>query len=264
MEKAFHYWQVDAFSAQGFDGNPAGVLLLEAWPTDAEMLRIAQKLALPACAFAVKDESGAADWELSWYSAAGEITLCGHATLAAGHVLLTREGKGEVTFRTRQSGLLDVKREGDGYTIALPAIATEPKPHPQAASLLGALPTETHRSALRYNIFLFESEAEIRALAPDFVGLAKLGNDQFICTAPGNRKDIVSRVFAPGGGANEDSVTGSAHAALAPFWAAKLGRTHFSAHQASERGGDLVLRLDGSRVWLGGQCISVSEGDIVS
>ncbi|MEP6199928.1 MAG: PhzF family phenazine biosynthesis protein, partial [Marinomonas sp.] len=216
------------------------------------------------CAFAVKDENGAADWELCWFSAAGEIALCGHATLAAAHVLLNCDGKGAVTFRTRQSGLLEVKREGAGYTIALPAIATEPKSHPQAAALLGALPTETHRSALRHNIFLFENEAAIRALTPDFVGLAMLGNDQFICTAPGDRKDIVSRVFVPGGGANEDSVTGSAHAALAPFWAAKLGRTHFTAHQASERGGDLTLRLDGSRVWLGGQCVSVSEGDVVS
>ena len=99
-----------------------------------------------------------------------------------------------------------------------------------------------------------------RRMAPDFKGLAGLGDDQFICTAPGERNDVVSRVFVPGAGVDEDSVTGSAHAALTPFWAARLGRVSFTAHQASRRGGDLTCRLDDGQAWLGGHCVTIVEG----
>ena len=119
---------------------------------------------------------------------------------------------------------------------------------------------EVYRSELGYNIYLYDNEAAIRALAPDISGLEKLGKDQFIATAPGDRTDIVSRVFVPGGGVDEDSVTGSAHAVLTPYWAKRLGRDSFTAHQASQRGGDLTLRLDGDRAWLGGPCVTVVEG----
>jgi predicted PhzF superfamily epimerase YddE/YHI9 len=116
------------------------------------------------------------------------------------------------------------------------------------------------RNDSRYNVFLFENEAAIRALDPDIRALGALGTDQFIVTAPGDRTDIVSRVFVPGGGVDEDSVTGSAHAVLTPYWAQRLGRTSFTAHQASTRGGDLTLRLDGDKAWLGGPCVTVVEG----
>ncbi len=120
------------------------------------------------------------------------------------------------------------------------------------------------RSPDRYSVFVFDSEAQVRTLAPEMKGLAALGDDQFICTAPGEATDVVSRVFVPGAGVDEDSVTGSAHAVLTPLWAARLGRERFTAHQASARGGDLVCRLakddGGDRAWLGGPCVTVVEG----
>ena len=168
-----------------------------------------------------------------------------------------------MTFRTRKSGVLEVVKAGEGYELALPAIATQPDApanHAEAIRLLGAEPLEVFRSDLGYNIYLFANEAAVRGLTPDIRGLEKLGKDQFICTAPGARTDIVSRVFVPGGGVDEDSVTGSAHAVLTPYWAKRLERNSFTAHQASTRGGDLTLRLDGDKAWLGGPCVTVVEG----
>jgi predicted PhzF superfamily epimerase YddE/YHI9 len=255
------YWHVDAFAARPFAGNQAAVMPLDEWLSDAVLQAIGEENMFAETAFVVRDETGAADWELRWFTPQVEIRLCGHATLASGHVLLERDGGERVTFRTRKADLLEVRRAaGGGYDLALPTIATEPGDWPEAVALLGTRPQEIWRSADRYGIYLYASEAEVRALAPDFKGLAALGDDQFICTAPGDRTDVVSRVFVPGGGVDEDSVTGSAHAALTPFWAAKLGRTSFSAHQASRRGGDLTCRLDGEQAWLGGHCATVVEG----
>ena len=212
-------------------------------------------------AFLVRDASGEADWELRWFTPELEVALCGHATLASGHVLLERDGGDEVTLRTRKAGLLKVRRRaGAGYELALPALAVAPAEWPEAVALLGAGALETWRAPGHYNVFLFEDEDRIRALAPDFPGLRELGDHQFICTAPGRAADVVSRVFVPGAGVDEDSVTGSAHAVLTPFWAARLKRDSFTAHQASRRGGDLTCRLDGERVWLGGHCVTVVEG----
>lgn len=254
------YWHVDAFADRPFRGNQAAVMPLDAWLPDETLLAIAEENNFAETAFVVRDESGAADWELRWFTPAMEIRLCGHATLASGHVLLDRDGGDRVTFRTRRAGNLEVKRHGSGYELALPAIATQSGAWPEAVALLGAKPHEVWRSPDRYGIYLFASEAEVRALSPDLRGLGALGDDQFICTAPGERFDVVSRVFVPGGGVDEDSVTGSAHAALTPFWSARLGRDSFTAHQASARGGDLVCRLDGDRAWLGGPCVTVVEG----
>jgi predicted PhzF superfamily epimerase YddE/YHI9 len=254
------YWHVDAFAGRPFAGNQAAVLLLEEWLPDAMLQAIAGENMFAATAFALRDASGAADWELRWFTPAREIRLCGHATLAAGHVLLGRYGGDSATFRTRQAGCLEVRRTAGGCELALPTIPTEPGEWPEAERLLGASPLEVRRSNDRYCVFLLASEDEVRALRPDFGALAALGDDQFICTAPGHATDVVSRVFVPGAGIDEDSVTGSAHAVLAPFWAARLGRSSFTAHQASARGGDLTCRLDGDRAWLGGQCATVVEG----
>ncbi len=266
MTHTIPYWHVDAFSAKPFGGNQAAVMVLDKWLPDETLVQIGAENLFAETAFVVRDETGpengGADWELRWCTPTYEIALCGHATLASGHVLLGREGGDRVTFRTRQSGILEVQRAGEGYELGLPAISSAPAEHPEAIALLGAQPLSVHRSPLGYNIFLYENEAAIRALAPDVRGLEKLGADQFICTAPGENTDIVSRVFVPGGGVDEDSVTGSAHAALTPYWAQKLGRESFTAHQASARGGDLMLRLaeDGERAWLGGPCVTVVEG----
>jgi PhzF family phenazine biosynthesis protein len=266
------YWHVDAFASRTFAGNQAAVMPLDAWLPDEVLQAIGAENNFAETAFVVRDETGEADWELRWFTPATEVRLCGHATLASGHVLLERDGGKRVTFRTRSAGILEVRRMAQGgYELALPAIATEPGEWPEAVELLGGAagigPREVWRSPDRYGIYLYASEAEVRALAPDLKGLAALGDDQFICTAPGDPgsgagagPDVVSRVFVPGAGVDEDSVTGSAHAALTPFWAAKLGRDSFTAHQASRRGGDLACRLDGTRAWLGGRCVTVVEG----
>lgn len=260
MPQKIPYWHVDAFSAQPFGGNQAAVMVLDEWLPDDVLVKIGGENLFAETAFVVRDTTGAADWELRWCTPTYEIALCGHATLASGHILLQRDGGERITFRTRKSGILEVVKAGDGYELALPAIATAPRDYPEAVALLGAQPLEVWRNDSRYNIFLFESEAQVRALDPDIRGLGALGTDQFICTAPGDSTDIVSRVFVPGGGVDEDSVTGSAHAVLTPFWAKRLGRESFTAHQASQRGGDLTLRLDGDRAWLGGPCATVVEG----
>ena len=269
MTKAIPYWHVDAFASQPFAGNQAAVMVLDEWLPDDVLVKIGEENMFAETAFVVRDASDEADWELRWCTPTYEIALCGHATLAAGHVLLNHhewgKEKASVTFRTRKSGILEVRRAAGntdaGYEVALPAIHTEPKAHPEAVKLLGAEPLLVHRNDTLYNIFLFENEAQVRALDPDLRGLGAMGVDQFDCTAPGDKTDIVSRVFVPGAGVDEDSVTGSAHAALTPFWAERLGRTSFTAHQASARGGDLTCKLDGSRVWLGGQCTTVVAGE---
>lgn len=257
------YWHVDAFAARPFGGNQAAVMVLEEWLPDDVLVAIGAENNFAETAFVVRDATGEADWELRWCTPTYEIALCGHATLASGHILLQRDGGERVTFRTRKSGILEVARVGDAYELALPAIATEADSaahQAEAIRLLGAEPLEVFRSVLGYNIYLYADEAAVRGLAPDIRGLEKLGKDQFIVTAPGTRTDIVSRVFVPGGGVDEDSVTGSAHAALTPYWARRLGRESFTAHQASARGGDLTLRLDNDRAWLGGPCVTVVEG----
>jgi len=257
------YWHVDAFAASPFGGNQAAVMVLDEWLPDDVLVAIGAENLFAETAFVVRDSTGESDWELRWCTPTYEIALCGHATLASGHVLLTRDNGDRVTFRTRKSGVLEVVKVGEGYELALPAIATLPDTaanQAEAIRLLGAAPLEVVRSALGNNIYLYANEAAVRGLAPDIRGLEKLGSDQFIVTAPGEKTDIVSRVFVPGGGVDEDSVTGSAHAVLTPYWAARLGRDSFTAHQASERGGDLTLRLYGDRAWLGGPCVTVVEG----
>ena len=263
--RAVSYWHVDAFADRPFAGNQAAVMPLEAWLPEDILQKIGEENNFAETAFVVRDGTGAADWELRWFTPACEIRLCGHATLASGHVLLGRDGGERVTFRTRQAGILEVRRiDGGELELALPAIPTQPGEWPEAIALLGAPnglgPREVWRSPDRYNVFLFDSEEQVRALAPDLRGLGRLGDHQFICTAPGVTTDVVSRVFVPGAGVDEDSVTGSAHAVLTPFWAARLGRERFTAHQASARGGDLACRLDGGQAWLGGQCATVVEG----
>ena len=231
MPQSIPYWHVDAFSAVPFGGNQAAVMVLDEWLPDDVLVGIAAENLFAETAFVVRDTTGAADWELRWCTPAEEVRLCGHATLASGHVLLGRDGGEQVTFRTRQSGILEVRRANGAYEVGLPCIVTTPGEWAEAAALLGAAPLETWRNAHGYDLFLYPDEGAIRALEPDLRGLARLGNNLFVCTAPGQRTDIVSRVFVPGGGVDEDPVTGAAHAVLTPFWAEKLGRDSFTAHR---------------------------------
>jgi len=251
--------QVDAFADRPFTGNPAAVMPLESWLPDETLQAIALENNLSETAFTIPDASGAADYELRWFTPGLEVALCGHATLASGHVLIGDRER--IRFRTRKSGILEVARDGEGYAMSLPAYAPAPKPLDWIVAALGATPAETLWHDHWYALVVFESEAEVRALEPDFKALAAQGDVMIIATAPGDATDAVSRVFVPGAGIDEDPVTGSAHSVLVPYWAARLGRTDaMTFFQASKRGGHLTGRLDGNRVILGGKCVTVIEG----
>jgi len=255
------YYHVDAFADRPFTGNQAAVMPLETWLEDDVLQAIGEENNFAETAFYLRDASGAADYELRWFTPTVEIALCGHATLASGHIILSQDTeRQQVTFRTRKAGILTVKREGGGYALDLPAYAPAAKEMPEIVALVGGSPAETQFHEGRYHVLRYGSADEVLALKPDLKALAALGNAQFICTAPGQDTDVLSRVFVPGGGVDEDSVTGSAHAVLTPFWASQLGRDSFTAYQASQRGGYINCRHDGDRAWLGGKCVTVVEG----
>ncbi|AQR74390.1 PhzF family phenazine biosynthesis protein [Sphingomonas sp. LM7] len=254
--------QIDAFADRPFTGNPAAVIPLDAWLDDAVLQAIAEENNVSETAFIVPDDSGEADFELRWFTPAVEVALCGHATLASGHYVLGREQDRDlVRFRTRKSRVLEVARHGEGYLMALPGYAPEPQPLPGLLDALGVAQGETLRHPRGYDLTVLDSAEAVLALAPDFRALAALGDTLNIVTAPGIDTDVISRVFAPAAGIDEDPVTGSAHAVLVPYWAARLGRKHFTAFQASRRGGHVGCELDGDRVILGGKCVTVIEGE---
>jgi PhzF family phenazine biosynthesis protein len=253
--------QIDAFASRPFTGNPAAVIPLDAWLADELLQAIAAENNLAETAFLVPDASGTADYELRWFTPALEVALCGHATLASGHYLLSSDpARDRVTFRTRKAGILSVARDGAAYRLALPAYAPDPKPLPVILAALGVASAETLWHDGGYALVVLDSEAQVRALAPDFRALAREGDIMAIATAPGRDTAIVSRVFVPGAGIDEDPVTGSAHSALVPYWAQRLGRDRFSAWQASARGGHIDCATAGDQVILGGRCVTVIEG----
>jgi PhzF family phenazine biosynthesis protein len=260
--------QIDAFADKPFAGNPAAVMPLAGWLADDVLQAIATENNLSETAFTVpiaaSDDDGGEgpDFELRWFTPTSEVVLCGHATLASGHFMLSSDpARDSVRFLTRKAGELSVTRAGDGYELALPAWAPSPKPLPEIVAGLGlASVVETLWHPHRYGLVVVENAAAIRALAPDFRKLAAQGDVLTIVTAPGEDSDVISRVFAPGAGIDEDPVTGSAHAVMVPYWTKRLGRDRFTAYQASARGGQLTCRLDRERVVLGGRCVTVIEG----
>lgn len=262
------YFHINAFGDGPFKGNQAAVMPLNEWLGDDILQAIGEENNFAETAFFIPDNSGAADYELRWFTPALEIALCGHATLASGFLLLNQyPDKDCITFRTRKAGILSVKREGDDYAVGLPSYRPAPTAMPDWVSSLdkgGQLPIEYHMREGRYNLFIYENTDQVRALEPDFSALINAGgDDQFICSAladDAERYDVISRVFVPGAGVNEDSVTGSAHAVLTPFWTDRLGSDSFKAHQASMRGGSLNCTIDGDTVWLGGTCALIIEG----
>jgi PhzF family phenazine biosynthesis protein len=254
--------QIDAFARRPFEGNPAAVMPLAAWLDDDRLQQIAAENNLSETAFIVPSDDDAADFDLRWFTPAVEVVMCGHATLASGHFVLSADpDRDRVRFRTRKAGLLEVTRAGAGYELELPAWVPAPRPLPAIVAGLGierAVETLWHEH--RYALIVLEDAAAVRALEPDFRALAADGDVLTIATAPGDETDIISRAFAPGGGIDEDPVTGSAHAVAVPYWAKRLGRDRFTAYQASRRGGYLSCRLAGDRVVLGGECVTVLEG----
>ncbi len=256
--------QVDAFADAPFTGNPAAVMLLDAWLDDALLQAIAAENNVSETAFLIP-ASGDADFELRWFTPSCEVVMCGHATLASGHHMLSQNDAREVRFRTRKAGILTVGRAERGYTLNLPAWIAEPKPLPELLATIGVTQADTFWHPHRYSLIVLESAAAVRALTPDFRTMARFGDWLTIVTAPGDGDasgaEVVSRAFAPGGGIDEDPVTGSAHAVLTPYWAARLGKDSFTAYQASARGGHVHCTLSGDRVILRGECVTVIEGE---
>ena len=252
--------QVDAFADRPFAGNPAAVMPLDAWLPDEVMQAIAEENNLSETAFTVP-ATGDADYELRWFTPTTEVALCGHATLASGHVLIESD---QVRFRTRKAGVLTVGRDGDALTLDLPQTLVRPERHERLLDALGTPAGQVHLSYAGTEataIILLDSADAVRACAPDMKALAGI-DLMAIVTAPGDGGyDVVSRVFVPAWGVDEDPVTGSAHAALAPFWCDRLGRDSFTAFQASRRGGVVRCRRAGDRVVLGGECVTVIEGE---
>lgn len=254
-------FQLDAFTDRRFAGNPAAVVLLEDFPDDALLQAVAAENNLAETAFLVPDGDGG---RLRWFTPTVEVPLCGHATLAAGAVVLERlrPDLDEVVFATA-SGPLTVARAGAGYRIDLPArtVTAVPTP-PELTAALGIAPVGTAVDGDNY-LALLASADDVRRLAPDLGAVARLDRSGVVVTAAGDGPyDLVSRYFAPAKGIGEDPVTGGAHCALVPFWAARTGRVELRAFQASARGGELDCRLVGDRVHLSGGCVPYLEGHV--
>ena len=252
------FFQVDAFASRPLTGNPAAVMPLERWLGDEVMQAIAAENNLSETAFTVPSDGDDADYDLRWFTPASEVELCGHATLAAGHVLIH---SGPVRFSTK-GGMLTVSRRGDVLELDLPAPALSKVDEPELNRALG-LPNSPAWLAEGCNdaaIIEVPDEEAVIAVQPNFVALRAI-HRMAVVTARGSGHDVASRVFVPYLGIDEDPVTGSAHAALVPYWAGRLGRTEFTALQASKRTGLLHCRLDGGRVVLGGHCRTVIVGN---
>jgi len=255
-------FQVDAFAPRLFAGNPAAVCPLERWLPDATMQSIAAENNLSETAFFVPRPGGSDDFDLRWFTPAVEVELCGHATLASGHVVLHHlsPGRERVRFWTR-SGPLEVERAGELLALDLPAdpprtVASDER----LARALGIAPVET--LAARYALAVLASEEDVRTLRPDFAALERTPWKAVIVTAKGREADFVSRFFAPGYGILEDPVTGSAHCALVPYWSKRLGKPRLRALQVSTRGGELDCELRGERVRVAGRALTYLEGTI--
>jgi PhzF family phenazine biosynthesis protein len=252
------FFQVDAFANRPLTGNPAAVMPLERWLDNALMQAIAAENNLSETAFTVPCDSADADFELRWFTPAAEVELCGHATLAAGHVLIHSE---PVRFATRHAGVLTVAKRDGMLVLDLPAPQLREVHEPDLNRALG-LPDGPAWLADGCNdaaIIEVADEAAVRAIRPDYKALAQV-HRMALVTARGSEHDIASRVFVPYLGIDEDPVTGSAHAALTPYWAERLGRNEFTALQASARTGVLGCRLEHDRVLLGGECHTVIVG----
>jgi PhzF family phenazine biosynthesis protein len=252
-------YQVDAFTEKLFAGNPAAVCPLDAWLDDDLLQAIAEENNLSETAFFVPHENG---FQLRWFTPVAEVDLCGHATLASAHVLFEELGypNSSIEFDTR-SGKLFVGKMKGRLVMEFPVVHVQPCEPPLA--LLDAL-GKTPREVLVGDdyIAVFDNEVDVLALIPDLVVLKRLDRRGVIVTAPGTQTDFVSRFFAPKLGIAEDPVTGSAHCALTPYWAPKLGKTNLTGFQASKRGGYVGCELRGDRVLLTGIAVTFMKAEI--
>lgn len=255
--------QVDAFTDRPFAGNPAAVCVVATSPSDAWMQNVAGEMNLSETAFLLPQDGG---YNLRWFTPTVEVDLCGHATVASAHVLW-EDGHlaagTQARFHTR-SGLLLADQRGDWIELNFPAtIAAPAEPPPELLPALGAKAVFVGKNKFDYLVEV-ASEEQLRGLSPDHSTLRRLTVRGVIVTARSSSPefDFVSRFFAPGSGIDEDPVTGSAHCALGPYWSQKLGKSEFTAYQASARGGVVRVRLQGDRAILGGQAVTVLRGEL--
>lgn len=258
-------YQVDSFTSRIFSGNPAGVCLLEGPRPEEWMRNVAREMNLSETAFLLPEGDY---FRLRWFTPKAEVTLCGHATLASAHILWEQgvlPADRQAAFETL-SGRLTAEKRGEWIALDFPGRPVQPVEPPPG--LLRGLGIEQAVFVGRYRedyLVEVEDEAVVRGLNPDFSALLQVKTRGTVVTARagGGEFDFISRFFAPAVGVNEDPVTGSAHCALTPYWSAKLGRQEMTAYQASERGGVLRLRLEGDRVILQGQAVTVFRAEMV-
>ena len=256
-------YTVDAFASERFTGNPAAVCLLTLSRDEAWMQSVAREMNLSETAFVLPK---GAEFYLRWFTPQVEIALCGHATLASAHVLW-ESGKVApgyaIKFHTK-SGVLVCSQKGERIEMDFPAKALVQSAAPDGLEqALGAKIAWSGKSDTDWLLEL-ESEESVRALAPDLAAIGALPVRGVIVTARAQKQhDFVSRFFAPAVGVPEDPVTGSAHCALGPYWAAKLGKTELLGWQASRRGGEVSVRVAGARVFLGGRGVSIVRGELL-
>jgi PhzF family phenazine biosynthesis protein len=253
---------IDAFTSEVFKGNTAAVCLLGSWLPDDVLQSIAAEQNLPETAFVVKDNKDI--FQLKWFTPKMEIDLCGHATLAAAHVLFNiyNFSQKSIQFRTK-SGFLPVKQSEDGI-ITLDFPVFQPDSITPPALLAEGLGTKYFSEVYKTRdlMVVFNSEDDIIKLSPDFTKLKELDCLGVIVTAPGKGSDYVLRFFAPSAGVDEDPVTGSAQSSLVPYWSKKFKKDKLYARQLSERGGDLWCQQNGDRVLISGHAITYMQGTI--
>ena len=256
------FWQVDSFAETRFAGNPAAVMSLPHWPEDGLMQRVAAENNLSETAFIVREAEG---WHIRWFTPKVEVDLCGHATLAAGWVVLNHLEPGERLVFTSKSGALPVERRDERLMLDFPAKPPRPTIFPDGIEAILAKPVREVLSTRDHLVCVLDSADAVRTLVPDMAAVAALNKWALIVTAPGDRDhggdcDFVSRFFAPRKGVVEDPVTGSAHCVLTPFWAKRLGRDALVARQLSARGGILWVERAGDRVHIAGHVIPYLNG----
>ncbi len=258
------FYQVDAFADSLFSGNPAAVCLLDAWPGTNRLQRIAAENNLSETAFVMPGKRG--KWAIRWFTPKMEVDLCGHATLAAAHVLYVERGEAaeELVFTSRSGELKVSPLDGTGLGMDFPSVATRKAAvSPLLLEGLGGYPSEVRAGV--DCLCIFDTEEIVRELQPDFRLLGRLPFRGIIATAPAYSRevDFVSRFFAPSAGIDEDPVTGSSHCILAPYWSGRLGKDRMEARQISVRGGRIVCEIRGDRVWLEGTAVTYLRGEAV-
>jgi PhzF family phenazine biosynthesis protein len=255
-------YQIDAFSDRPFAGNPAGVVPLEAWLPDAVMQNIAAEMNLAETAFFAPEGD---HYRIRWFTPTTEVKLCGHATLASAHVMMSEDENFQSVVFDSLSGPLSVAKDGPRLQLDFPRHDVHPFPEALAkvAACFDVKPVEMHVSE-SYDAYLalYEQAADIERLTPDFSRLNVLDRTVIVTARGTDGVDFVSRYFAPTAGIPEDPVTGSTHCVLATFWSRLLGKNDFHARQVSRRGGDLWLKLDGDRVKIAGHSVAVIKGTI--